>query len=50
MHCIVSGGGLTSSQKIRTSPNKFFIPIHVLRDKFKGKYMALLEEYHRTQN
>ena len=32
----------------RTSPNKFFIPIHVLRDKFKGKYMALLEEYHRT--
>lgn len=49
MHCIVSGGGLTSSQKIRTSPNKFFIPIHVLRDKFKGKYMALLEEYHRTQ-
>ena len=49
MHCIVSGGGLTSSQKIRTSPNKFFIPIHVLRDKYKGKYMALLEEYHRTQ-
>lgn len=44
MHCIVSGGGLTKDQKIRTSPGKFFIPVKVLRDKFKGKYMACLTD------
>lgn len=42
MHCIVSGGGLTRDGKIRKSSGKFFIPVAVLRDKFKGKYMALL--------
>ncbi len=42
MHCIVSGGGLTRDGKIRKSTSKFFIPVAVLRDKFKGKYMALL--------
>ncbi len=31
-------------------PKQVFYPdTDVLRDKFKGKYMALLEEYHRTQ-
>lgn len=43
MHCIVSGGGLTSDRKIRKSSSSFFIPVYVLRDKFKGKYLALLE-------
>ena len=42
MHCIVSGGGLTKDRKIRKSSQKFFIPTEVLRDKFKGKFMALL--------
>lgn len=42
MHCIVSGGGLTKDGKIRKSPRHFFIPTAVLRDKFKGKYMARL--------
>lgn len=42
MHCIVSGGGLTKDRKIRKSSNHFFIPTEVLRDKFKGKYMAHL--------
>jgi len=42
MHCIVSGGGLTKDKKIRKSSQKFFIPTEVLRDKFKGKYMAHL--------
>ena len=42
MHCIVSGGGLTKDKKIRKSKSKFFIPVEVLRDKFKGKYMAQL--------
>lgn len=47
MHCIVSGGGLTKAQKIRKSSHHFFIPVHVLRDKFKGKYLSLLETYYR---
>lgn len=42
MHCIVSGGGLTQDGKLRISAAKFFIPVKVLRDKFKGKYMSLL--------
>lgn len=42
MHCIVSGGGITKDMKIRKSSKDFFIPTEVLRDKFKGKYMALL--------
>lgn len=47
MHCIVSGGGLTADQKIRKSKGKFFIPIKVLRDKFKGKYLAYLHSYYQ---
>lgn len=42
MHCIISGGGLTKEHKIRRSAGKFFIPVYVLRDKFKGKYLSLL--------
>lgn len=42
MHCIVSGGGLTKAGKIRKSSGRFFIPVKILRDKFKGKYMAHL--------
>ena len=42
MHCIISGGGLTKDNKIRFSRGKFFIPVKVLRDKFKGKFMACL--------
>ncbi len=42
MHCIISGGGLTRDHKIRKSSRKFFLPVRVLRDKFKGKYLTLL--------
>ncbi len=48
MHCIVSGGGLTKDHKIRISKRTFFIPIRVLRDKFKGKYLALLDSYYKS--
>lgn len=48
MHCIVSGGGLTRDARIRRSKGKFFIPVTVLRDKFQGKYLALLDAYHKT--
>ena len=48
MHCIVSGGGLTCDGKLRKSSGHFFIPIKVLRDKFKGKYMALLSALYES--
>lgn len=43
MHCIISGGGLTRDMNIRKASSKFFIPVGVLRDKFKGKYLASLQ-------
>lgn len=48
MHCIVSGGGLTKDGKIRKSAKNFFIRTEVLRDKFKGKYMAYLSSFHEN--
>lgn len=47
MHCIVSGGGLTPEKKLRKSKENFFIPVRVLRNKFRGKFMALLDGYYR---
>lgn len=48
MHCIVSGGGLTKDGKIRKSSKHFFIRTEVLRDKFKGKYMAHLTSLYKN--
>ena len=48
MHCIVSGGGLTNEHKIRKSSDHFFVPTCVLRDKFKGKYMAQLSKLYES--
>lgn len=48
MHCIVSGGGLTSVKKIRKSKDKFFIPVHVLRDELQGKFLALLDNLRQS--
>lgn len=48
MHCIVSGGGLTTDHHIQKSSNNFFIPVMVLRDKFKGKYMANLNSLYEN--
>ena len=47
MHCIISGGGLTPDHKLRKVKNKFFIPIEVLRDKFKGKYLHELDSLYK---
>lgn len=47
MHCIISGGGLTQDHKIRISQHRFFIPVYVLRDKFKGKFLAGLEKLYQ---
>lgn len=46
MHCIISGGGLTTDHKIRRSQANFFIPVQVLRDKFKGKFLAGLQTFY----
>ena len=48
MHCIVSGGGLTKEGKLRKSSRNFFIRTEVLRDKFKGKYMAHLSSLYES--
>ena len=50
MHCIVSGGGITKDGKIRKSSKHFFIPTEVLRDKFKGKYMAHLTSLYQNDS
>ena len=47
MHCIVSGGGLTPDHKIRTVKKNFFVRVEVLRDKFKGKFLAGLQSFFR---
>ena len=49
IHCIISGGGLTSDRRIRKSSAKFFIPVKVLRDKFKGKYLSLLDTLYQQE-
>lgn len=49
MHCIISGGGLSKEHKIIKSSNNFFIPIYVLRDKFKGKFLALLNKLYENE-
>ena len=49
MHCIISGGGLTKDRKIRKSSGSFFIPVRVLRDKFKGKYLSGLDALYKSK-
>lgn len=48
MHCIISGGGLTPDHKIRKAKNNFFVPVKVLRDKFKGKFLAGLQSFFKN--
>ncbi|MDO4297768.1 MAG: transposase [Lachnospiraceae bacterium] len=48
MHCIISGGGLTPDRKIRKTKSSFFIPVGILRDKFKGKYLAGLDSLYKN--
>lgn len=48
MHCIVSGGGLTTEHRIRKSRKKFFIPLKAIRKKFQGKFMAGLDSFYKN--
>ncbi|MCL2337713.1 MAG: IS91 family transposase [Firmicutes bacterium] len=44
IHCIVTGGGLSSDNQWRTSRKKFFIPVKVLSRKFRGKFLFFLKQ------
>ena len=44
MHCIVTGAGLTKANQLQKCSSKFFIPVKVLAKKFRGKFLALLQE------
>ena len=46
IHTIVLGGGLTSTNKWKDNGNDFFLPIRVISEVFRGKYM---EEFKRLQ-
>ena len=58
IHCIVPGGGLSSTGKWINSRKKFFIPVKVLSRKFRGKFLYYLKqlyyenklEFHGNQN
>ena len=47
IHCIVSGGGLTPQKKLKTCRNKFFIPVHVMRNFFQKTFLKALQEYYQ---
>jgi len=53
IHCIVPGGGLTSTGKWVGSRKKFFLPVKVLSRKFRGKFLYYLKQadlkYHGKQ-
>ena len=44
IHCIVTGGGLTTDNKWQSSRKKFFLPVKVLSRKFRGKFLYFLEQ------
>lgn len=46
IHCIVSGGGLTKSKKLKLCTNQFLVHIEPLVKKFRGKFLYYLNEYH----
>lgn len=48
LHCIISGGGLSADGKLRRSQRQFFLPVRVMRDLFKGKFLAALQRYYTS--
>ena len=44
IHCIVSGGGITPDHKLKVSAGRFFVPVKVLRNVFKGKFLFYLKK------
>jgi len=48
IHCIVSGGGLTSDQKLKSCGKGFFLPAKVMASKFRGKLLSNLDSYYHA--
>lgn len=48
LHCIISGGGLSADGKLRRSQKQFFLPVRVMRDLFKGKFLSALQSYYAS--
>ena len=46
IHCIVPGGGLSNCNKWVDAQKKFFIPVRVLSQVFRGKFMYYLKKAH----
>jgi len=54
VHCVVSGGGISPDglqwmpcKRSQRSGRPFFLPVRVLRRKFRGKFLALLKRAYR---
>jgi len=46
IHTIVLAGGLTKDKKWQCSSKKFFIPVKVLSNMFRGKFLYQLKQYY----
>ena len=44
LHIIVSGGGIDSLGKWKNSKKKFFLPVKVMSEIFRGKFLSLLKK------
>lgn len=47
IHAIVSGTGLTPDMKLKSCGKSFFAPVRVLASKFRGKFLALLNDLYQ---
>jgi len=51
IHCIVTGGGLCLDEQSWISFKKgFFMPVHVLSNLFRGKFLAYLKQTHLNKS
>lgn len=48
IHTVILAGGLTPDNRWRKSREKYFIPVEVLADKFRGKFLFYLKKYYQS--
>lgn len=46
IHSIISGSGLSPENKLIARGESFFLPVHVMSKKFRGKFLANLQTLH----
>ena len=44
IHCVVTGGGLTETEKWKEKEEDFFIPVKVMSRKFRGKFLSYMKK------